>query len=143
MKSSVAVKLGPGEHFGEMALFREERWGASVVALTFCELHILHFYDFKELERDYTAEMGTMRKFAEARNMKKESNDIMEMDDNENEKNTKELNKGDKPGASHVDENQERVERLEHRLQILESRIAARAENLEQQLIRIISGKPE
>ena len=156
LKNAVAVKLGPGEHFGEMALFDEERWGASVVALSFCELHILHFYDFKELERDYTVEMMTMRKFAEKRNKKKTPVDdsITNLDSmgqaSSNAANPPSIgNSSDNSSGDGVkmtnivskkSESEERIVRLEHRLQLLESRVASRAERLEEQLIRIISG---
>ncbi|QDZ22193.1 potassium voltage-gated channel protein [Chloropicon primus] len=154
LKNAVAVKLGPGEHFGEMALFDEERWGASVVALSFCELHILHFYDFKELERDYTAEMMTMRKFAEKRNKKKTTNDepgvvALEANAPPASSNLTPAEEGDSSGKGDEikmtniegkkSESEERIVRLEHRLQLLESRVASRAERLEEQLIRIIN----
>ena len=158
LKNAVAVKLGPGEHFGEMALFDEERWGASVVALSFCELHILHFYDFKELERDYTAEMMTMRKFAEKRNKKKtgpgdepvEAANITSIGASNANEGAEAGNSSDAAKddggikmtniESKKSESEERIVRLEHRLQLLESRVASRAEKLEEQLIRIISG---
>ena len=162
LKNAVAVKLGPGEHFGEMALFDEERWGASVVALSFCELHILHFYDFKELERDYTAEMMTMRKFAEARNKKKTSDDIVNLEagpvpltpgtavggaSSDSSKGNSSSDGGEvkmtNVPSSTKSESEERIQKLEHRLQLLESRVASRAERLEEQLIRIISGDKE
>ena len=152
LKNAVAVKLGPGEHFGEMALFDEERWGASVVALSFCELHILNFYDFKELERDYTAEMRTMRKFAETRNKSKSDSPIVEVTPGSASGAGNKTPGKDQDGKASIgaerpktpkqevtSENDEKIMKLESRLKMLESRIASRAERLEEQLIRIIS----
>lgn len=67
LDKSVTMLMGPGEHFGEVTLFTEGRRQSSVSAKTFCELFSLDQNSFRALERDYSEEVDTMKKFAVAR----------------------------------------------------------------------------
>ena len=67
LQKPVLLRLGPGEHFGEVTLFTEGRRQNNVYAKTFCELYRLDGQNFRELEMDYTEEVDCMKKFAVAR----------------------------------------------------------------------------
>ena len=102
--------------------------------------------------------MMTMRKFAEKRNKKKtgpgdepvEAANITSIGASNANEGAEAGNSSDAAKddggikmtniESKKSESEERIVRLEHRLQLLESRVASRAERLEEQLIRIISG---
>ena len=112
----------------------------------------MNFYNFKELERDYTAEMRTMRKFAETRNKSKSDSPIVEVTPGSASGAGNKTPGKDQDGKASIgderpktpkqevtSENDEKIMKLESRLKMLESRIASRAERLEEQLIRIIS----
>jgi len=46
------ARIGPGDHFGELALINEDARTASVTALTRLRCHVIAFWDFRKFARD-------------------------------------------------------------------------------------------
>ena len=46
------ARIGPGEHFGELALINEDARTASVTAVTRLRCHVIPFWDFRKFARD-------------------------------------------------------------------------------------------
>ena len=46
------ARIGPGSHFGELALINEDARTASVTAVTRLRCHVIAFWDFRKFARD-------------------------------------------------------------------------------------------
>jgi CRP-like cAMP-binding protein len=46
------ARIGPGDHFGELALINEDARTASVTAVTRLRCHVIAFWDFRKFARD-------------------------------------------------------------------------------------------
>jgi CRP/FNR family cyclic AMP-dependent transcriptional regulator len=46
------ARIGPGDHFGELALINEDARTASVTAVTRLRCHVIPFWDFRKFARD-------------------------------------------------------------------------------------------
>ena len=46
------ARIGPGGHFGELALINEDARTASVTAVTLLRCHVIAFWDFRKFARD-------------------------------------------------------------------------------------------
>ena len=46
------ARIGPGDHFGELALINEDARTASVTAVTRLRCHVIAFWDFRKVARD-------------------------------------------------------------------------------------------
>ena len=46
------ARIGPGDHFGELALINEDARTASVIAVTRLRCHVIAFWDFRKFARD-------------------------------------------------------------------------------------------
>jgi CRP-like cAMP-binding protein len=46
------ARIGPGDHFGELALINEDARTASVIAVTRLRCHLIAFWDFRKFARD-------------------------------------------------------------------------------------------
>jgi CRP-like cAMP-binding protein len=46
------ARIGPGDHFGELALISEDARTASVTAVTRLRCHVIPFWDFRKFARD-------------------------------------------------------------------------------------------
>jgi len=62
-----AIRLGPGQYFGEVALLREVPRTATIVSVTECELLVLSAADFRRLLQEYPALRESIREVAEHR----------------------------------------------------------------------------
>ena len=62
-----AVRLGPGQYFGEIALLREVPRSATIMSVTECELLVLNAVDFRRLREEHPAIRESMRELAERR----------------------------------------------------------------------------
>ena len=49
---SEVARLGPGDHFGELALISEDARTATVTAVTRLRCHVIPFWDFRRFARD-------------------------------------------------------------------------------------------
>jgi CRP/FNR family cyclic AMP-dependent transcriptional regulator len=46
------ARIGPGDHFGELALINEDARTASVTSVTRLRCHVIAFWDFRKFARD-------------------------------------------------------------------------------------------
>ena len=46
------ARIGPGDHFGELALINEDARTASVTSITRLRCHVIAFWDFRKFARD-------------------------------------------------------------------------------------------
>jgi CRP-like cAMP-binding protein len=46
------ARIGPGDHFGELALINEDARTASVIAVTRLRCHVIAFWDFRKYAKD-------------------------------------------------------------------------------------------
>ena len=52
MDGEEVARIGPGDHFGELALITEEARAASVTAVTRLRCHVISFWGFRKFAKD-------------------------------------------------------------------------------------------
>jgi CRP-like cAMP-binding protein len=52
VEGNEVLRLGPGDHFGELALINEDARTATVTAVTRLRCHVIAFWDFRKFVKD-------------------------------------------------------------------------------------------
>lgn len=52
VEGTEVARIGPGDHFGELALISEDARTATVTAVTRLRCHVIAFWDFRKFARD-------------------------------------------------------------------------------------------